>query len=54
MRMIDEDEIFYYYSGDDIRRSYSENLDVYNTEFKSQIKFNNTQLKFFVKKIQDN
>jgi len=54
MKMIDEDEIFYYNSGDDIRVSYFPNLDVYNTKFKNHIKFNTTQLESFIKKIQDN
>jgi hypothetical protein len=53
MKFVDEDEIFYFYSGDDIRRSYTEKLDVYNTEFKFEIKFTNSQLEYFMKKISE-
>jgi hypothetical protein len=52
MKTFDEEDIFYYHSGDDIRRSHSEKLDVYNTEIKSQILFNNIQLNFFMGKTQ--
>lgn len=54
MKKTEEEDIFYYNFGDDIRMSHFSNLDVYNTEFKNDIKFNTTQLEFFTRKIQDN
>jgi len=54
MKKIEEEDIFYFYSGDDIKTSYSSNLNVYNTEFKSQIFFTENQLEFFIKKKENN
>jgi len=54
MKMIDGDEIFYFNSGDDIRVSNSDKIDVYNTEFKTELNFTVTQLSFFFQKIKDN
>lgn len=54
MKNFDKEDIFYFHSGDDIRTQYTKKIDVYNTEFKSELNFNNTQLKYFLKKIQDN
>ena len=54
MKMIDGDEIFYFNSGDDIKVLNPAKVDVYNTEFKSELKFTTTQLSFFFEKIKDN
>jgi hypothetical protein len=54
MKMVDGDEIFYFNSGDDIRVLNQAKVDVYNTEFKSEINFTTTQLSFFFQKIKDN
>jgi len=54
MKKTEKEDIFYYNFGDDIRMSHFSHLDVYNTEFKSDIKFNTNQLEFFTGKIQDN
>lgn len=53
MRIIDEDEIFYFNSGDDIRMSFSRIQTVYNTEFKSSLKFNTEQLEIFFRKNEE-
>jgi len=50
MEEIEKEDIFYFYFGDDIRTSRLSDIDVYNTELKSQIFFNEDQLKFFMKK----
>lgn len=49
MKKTEEEDIFYYNFGDDIRMSHFSNLDVYNTEFKSQIFFSKNQLEIFIK-----
>lgn len=54
MKMVDGEEIFYFNSGDDIRVLNSVNTNVYNTEFKTELKFDTTQLNFFFQKIEDN
>lgn len=50
MEEIEKEDIFYFYFGDDIRTSHLSDIDVYNTELKSQIFFNKNQLKFFMRK----
>lgn len=53
MRIVDEDEIFYFNSGDDIRMSFSRIQTVYNTELKSNLKFNTEQLELFFRKNEE-
>ena len=54
MKIANEDEIFYFYSGNDITTSSTNKTQVYDIELKNNIKFNPVQLSIFFKEIKDN
>ena len=54
MKINNEEEIFYFNNGDDIKTTNSSNLSVYNTEFKSDLSFTSSQLSIFCDKLKDN
>lgn len=50
MKIANEDEIFYFYSGNDITMSSTTKTQVYDIELKSNKKFNPVQLSIFLEK----
>jgi len=54
MKNNSQDEIFYFYNGDDIKRYNLSTLNVYNTEIKSDLIFTSNQLSLFCDKLKDN
>lgn len=53
MKQTNQDEIFYFYNGDDIRQYDLSSLDVYHTEIKSDLVFTSNQLSVFCEKIKN-
>lgn len=54
MKNNNEEDIFYFNNGDDIKQLNSSALNVLNTEFKSDLVFSSVQLSLFCDKLKDN